>query len=30
MPPEDTKILVFNQNLKSGKEPFIIYADLNV
>ena len=28
MPSEDTKILEFNQYLKSDKAPFIIYADL--
>ena len=28
MPPEDTKILEFNQYQKSKKAPFIIYADL--
>ena len=28
MPSEDTKILQFNQYLKSNKAPFIIYADL--
>ena len=28
MPSEDTKILEFNQNKKSDKAPFIIYADL--
>ena len=28
MPSEDTKILKFNQNQKSDKAPFIIYADL--
>ena len=28
MPFEDTKILEFNQNQKSYKEPFIIYEDL--
>ena len=28
MPSEDTKILEFNQNKKSDKRPFIIYADL--
>ena len=28
MPPEDTKILEFNQNQKSDKPPFIIYGDL--
>ena len=28
MPSEDTKILQFNQNQKSDKAPFIIYADL--
>ena len=28
MPPEDTKILEFNQHQKSDKAPFIIYADL--
>ena len=28
MPSEDTKILEFNQYQKSGKAPFIIYADL--
>ena len=28
MPFEDTKILEFNQNQKSDKAPFIIYADL--
>ena len=28
MPPEDTKILEFNQYLKSDKTPFVIYADL--
>ena len=28
MPSEDTKILEFNQNQKSDKAPFIIYADL--
>ena len=27
MPSEDTKILEFNQNQKSDKAPFIIYAD---
>ena len=27
MPSEDTKILEFNQNHKSDKAPFIIYAD---
>ena len=27
MPPEDTKILEFNQHQKSDKAPFIIYAD---
>ena len=27
MPAEDTKILGFNQNRKSDKAPFIIYAD---
>ena len=28
MPPEDTKILEFNQYQKSDKPPFIIYGDL--
>ena len=28
MPPEDTKILEFNQYHKSDKVSFIIYADL--
>ena len=28
MPPEDTKILEFNQYQKSDNAPFIIYADL--
>ena len=28
MPPEDTKILVFNQYKKSDQAAFIIYADL--
>ena len=28
MPSEDTKILDFNQQQKSDKTPFIIYADL--
>ena len=28
MTSEDTKILEFNQNKKSNKAPFIIYADL--
>ena len=28
MPSEDTKILEFNQNQKSDKAPFLIYADL--
>ena len=28
MPSEDTKILLFNQYQKSGKAPFINYADL--
>ena len=28
MPPDDTKILEFNQYQKSDKGPFIIYADL--
>ena len=28
MPLKDTKILEFNQNQKSDKAPFIIYADL--
>ena len=28
MPSEDIKILEFNQYQKSGKEPFIIYGDL--
>ena len=28
MPFQGTKILEFNQNQKSGKSPFIIYADL--
>ena len=28
MPSKDTKILEFNQNQKSDKGPFIIYADL--
>ena len=28
MPSDDTKILEFNQNKKSDKAPFIIYADL--
>ena len=28
MPPEDAKILEFNQYQKSDKAPFIIYADL--
>ena len=28
MPSEDTKILEFNQNQKSDKAQFIIYADL--
>ena len=28
MPPEDTKILQFNQCQKSDKPPFIIYGDL--
>ena len=28
MPSEDTKILELNQCQKSGKVPFIIYADL--
>ena len=28
MPSADTKILGFNQNQKSDKAPFIIYADL--
>ena len=27
MPSEDTKILQFNQNQKSDKAPFIIFAD---
>ena len=27
MPSEDTKVLEFNQYQKSGKAPFIIYAD---
>ena len=27
MPSEDTKMLEFNQYQKSGKAPFIIYAD---
>ena len=27
MSSEDTKILEFNQNQKSDKSPFIIYAD---
>ena len=29
MPSEDNKILEFNQNKKSDKTPFVIYADLN-
>ena len=28
MPSQDTKILEFNQNQKSTKVPFVIYADL--
>ena len=28
MPPEDTKILEFDQYQKSDKSPFIIYGDL--
>ena len=28
MPSEDTKVLEFNQYLKSDETPFIIYADL--
>ena len=28
MPSEDTKMLELNQHQKSGKAPFIIYADL--
>ena len=28
MPSKDNKILEFNQNKKSDKAPFIIYADL--
>ena len=28
IPSEDTKILEFNQNQKSGKTPFIFYANL--
>ena len=28
MPPEDSKILQFNQHRKSHKTPFIIYSDL--
>ena len=28
MPSEDTKILEFNQNQKSDKASFILYADL--
>ena len=28
MPSEDTKVLEFNQYLKSDEAPFIIYADL--
>ena len=28
MPPEDSKILEFNQYRKPGKTRFIIYADL--
>ena len=28
MPSEDTKISEFNQNQKSDKAPFIVYADL--
>ena len=28
MPLKDSKILEFNQNRKSDKAPFIIYADL--
>ena len=28
MPSENTKMLEFNQYRKSGKVPFIIYADL--
>ena len=28
MPSEDTKLLEFNQNRKSDKATFIIYADL--
>ena len=28
MPSKDTKILEFNQNQKSDKSPFVIYADL--
>ena len=28
MPPEDTKILEFNQYQKSDKTPFVIYTDL--
>ena len=28
MPSEDTKVLRFNQYLKSDKAPFLIYADL--
>ena len=27
MPSEDTEVLEFSQNQKSGKAPFIIYAD---
>ena len=30
MPSEDTKILEFNQFQKSDKEPFVIYADLEL
>ena len=29
MPSEDAKILKFNQNQKSDKAPFILYADLD-
>ena len=28
IPPEDTKILEFNQYQKSDKAPFVIYTDL--
>ena len=28
MSSEDTKILQFNQNQKSHKAPFVVYADL--